>query len=184
MLRSLTDVYLDTYFGGDFGHDLRQAGWEGLFILGKVLILYALKSMIWKQNWLRQSRSRLTTWSCEQALSELGECLSVGPAGEHGVRIASPITAGRRAAGRGGSGAQFGFKNLKAITVKATGKPRFAKEPDLDKASQNKEQRWAFGEEVVTRSMPLEPQEALFTPQKPAECRPLIMHQPPAQCQK
>ena len=52
----LTDVYLDTYFGGDFGHDLRQAGWEGLFIFGKALILYALKSMIWKQNWLSQSR--------------------------------------------------------------------------------------------------------------------------------
>ena len=41
-------------------------------------------------NWLRQSRYANHYLSCEQALSELGECLSVGPAGEHGVRIASP----------------------------------------------------------------------------------------------
>ena len=140
----LTDVYLDTYFGGDFGHDLRQAGWEGLFIFGKSPHLVRLEINDLEAKLVEAESLRgLTTWSCEQALSELGECLSVGPAGEHGVRIASPITAGRRAAGRGGSGAQFGFKNLKAITVKATGKPRFAKEPDLDKAV--KKQRAEMG---------------------------------------
>ena len=64
----------------------------------------------------------MTTWQVEQALEGMGECLSIGPAGEHGVRIASPLTAGRRAAGRGGTGAAFGFKNLKAITVKSTTK--------------------------------------------------------------
>jgi len=36
------------------------------------------------------------------------------------VRIASPLTAGRRAAGRGGTGASFGFKRLKAVTVTAS----------------------------------------------------------------
>ena len=65
------------------------------------------------------------------------------PAGENGVRIASPITAGRRAAGRGGSGAQFGFKKSQSHYRKGDGKPRFAKEPDLDKAV--KKQRAEMG---------------------------------------
>ena len=34
---------------------VKQDGKDCLF-LEKALILYALKSMIWKQNWLRQSR--------------------------------------------------------------------------------------------------------------------------------
>ena len=30
----LTDLYIDTYIGGNIGHVLRQAGWDGLFITG------------------------------------------------------------------------------------------------------------------------------------------------------
>jgi aldehyde:ferredoxin oxidoreductase len=78
----------------------------------------------------------LTTWDVEKKLDHLGECLSIGPAGENGVRIASPLTAGRRAAGRGGTGAAFGFKGLKAVTVKSSSKEniRFASEASLNSA--------------------------------------------------
>ena len=78
----------------------------------------------------------LTTWDVEKKLDHLGECLSIGPAGENGVRIASPLTAGRRAAGRGGTGAAFGFKGLKAVTVKSSSKEniRFASEASLSSA--------------------------------------------------
>ena len=78
----------------------------------------------------------MTTWQVEQTLEGRGDCLSIGPAGESGVRIASPLTAGRRAAGRGGTGAAFGFKNLKAVTVKSTTKEavRFANQATLKSA--------------------------------------------------
>ncbi len=140
----LTDIFLDTYIGGDFGHDLARAGFNGIFIHGAA------------SRWLRLEIADLeakllacpelkstTTWECEQALSGLGKCISIGPAGENGVRFASPITDGRRAAGRGGSGAQFGFKKLKAITVKSTGVGRYASDFDLGEAV--KRQRGEMG---------------------------------------
>ncbi|MEC8264756.1 MAG: aldehyde ferredoxin oxidoreductase C-terminal domain-containing protein, partial [Candidatus Thermoplasmatota archaeon] len=144
----LTECYIDTYIGGNIGHDLRKAGWDGLFITGA------------SESWVRLEISDhvatlhpaddllgKTTWETEQALAALGECLSIGPAGENGVRIASPLTAGRRAAGRGGTGASFGFKRLKAFTVRASkeaaAQQRHAEDFSLTEAI--KEQRKEMG---------------------------------------
>ena len=133
----LTDLYIDTYIGGNIGHVLREAGWDGLFITGASDSLMRLE--ILDGNAVLHDATELkglTTWDVEQKLDHLGECLSIGPAGENGVRIASPLTAGRRAAGRGGTGAAFGFKGLKAVTVKSTSKEniRFASEASLNSA--------------------------------------------------
>ncbi|MBL6887170.1 MAG: hypothetical protein ISR24_07160, partial [Candidatus Poseidonia sp.] len=144
----LTECYIDTYIGGNIGHDLRKAGWDGLFITGA--------SESWVRLEINDQEATLhpaedligkTTWEVEQDLDELGECVSIGPAGEHGIRIASPLTAGRRAAGRGGTGASFGFKRLKAFTVKASKEAaagmRYAEEFSL--AAAIKEQRSEMG---------------------------------------
>ena len=145
MTRSpLTECYIDTYIGGNIGHDLRKAGWDGLFITGA--------SESWVRLEINDASATLhsaddlvgkTTWEVEQALEDLGECVSIGPAGENGIRIASPLTAGRRAAGRGGTGASFGFKRLKAFTVKASKEAasvmRYAE--DFSMADAIKEQR-------------------------------------------
>ena len=133
----LTDLYIDTYIGGNIGHVLREAGWDGLFITGASDSLMRLE--ILDGNAVLRDATELkglTTWDVEKKLEHLGECLSIGPAGENGVRIASPLTAGRRAAGRGGTGAAFGFKGLKAVTVKSTSKEniRFASEASLNSA--------------------------------------------------
>ena len=133
----LTDLYIDTYIGGNIGHVLREAGWDGLFITGASDSLMRLE--ILDGNAVLHDATELkglTTWDVEKKLDHLGECLSIGPAGENGVRIASPLTAGRRAAGRGGTGAAFGFKGLKAVTVKSTSKEniRFASEASLNSA--------------------------------------------------
>ena len=133
----LTDVYIDTYIGGNIGHVLRQAGWDGLFITGASEHLCRLEIVDGHAELHEATELQgMTTWQVEQTLDGMGECLSIGPAGEHGVRIASPLTAGRRAAGRGGTGAAFGFKNLKAVTVKSTTKEkvRFASEASLKSA--------------------------------------------------
>ena len=144
----LTECYIDTYIGGNIGHDLRKAGWDGLFITGA--------SESWVRLEINDASATLhpaedlvgtTTWEVEQTLDGLGECLSIGPAGENGVRIASPITAGRRSAGRGGTGASFGFKRLKAVTVKvskeAAAGVRYAEAFSLGEAI--KEQRKEMG---------------------------------------
>ena len=133
----LTDLYIDTYIGGNIGHVLREAGWDGLFITGASDSLMRLEIIDGSATLLDATElSGMTTWDVEKKLDHLGECLSIGPAGENGVRIASPLTAGRRAAGRGGTGAAFGFKGLKAVTVKSTSKEniRFASEASLSSA--------------------------------------------------
>ena len=133
----LTDLYIDTYIGGNIGHTLRQAGWDGLFITGASENLCRLEVVDGHAELHDAQELRgMTTWQVEQTLEGKGDCLSIGPAGESGVRIASPLTAGRRAAGRGGTGAAFGFKNLKAVTVKSTTKEtvRFANEATLKSA--------------------------------------------------
>ncbi|MAW22565.1 MAG: hypothetical protein CMA16_03855 [Euryarchaeota archaeon] len=133
----LTDLYIDTYIGGNIGHTLRQAGWDGLFITGASENLCRLEVVDGHAELHgAQELKGMTTWQVEQTLEGKGDCLSIGPAGESGVRIASPLTAGRRAAGRGGTGAAFGFKNLKAVTVKSTTKEtvRFANEATLKSA--------------------------------------------------
>ena len=133
----LTDLYIDTYIGGNIGHTLRQAGWDGLFITGASENLCRLEVVDGHAELHdAQELKGMTTWQVEQTLEGRGDCLSIGPAGETGVRIASPLTAGRRAAGRGGTGAAFGFKNLKAVTVKSTTKEtvRFANQATLKSA--------------------------------------------------
>jgi len=130
-------LYIDTYIGGNIGHVLREAGWDGLFITGSSDSLMRLEILDGSAVLHDAAQlNGLTTWDVEKKLDHLGECLSIGPAGENGVRIASPLTAGRRAAGRGGTGAAFGFKGLKAVTVKSTSKEniRFASEASLTSA--------------------------------------------------
>ena len=133
----LTDLYIDTYIGGNIGHVLREAGWDGIFITGASDTLLRLEILDGSAVLHDATELKgLTTWDVEKKLDHLGECLSIGPAGENGVRIASPLTAGRRAAGRGGTGAAFGFKGLKAVTVKSSSKEniRFASEASLSSA--------------------------------------------------
>lgn len=63
-----------------------------------------------------------TTSTLEKVLPEKARVLTIGPAGENLSRIAAIMNDYDRAAGRSGVGAVMGSKNLKAITVKGTGK--------------------------------------------------------------
>lgn len=140
----LTNIFIDTYIGGDFGHDLRLAGWDGLFIHGRSdsMVRLEIEDMeVSLQD--AESMRGMTTWQCEKAI-DADDVFSIGPAGESLVRIASPITAGRRAAGRGGTGASFGAKNLKAISVSNTGTSRVA--DDTQYLGAVKKQRQKMGE--------------------------------------
>jgi len=129
-----TGTILDSYVGGAFGLQLKLAGYDGIVITGRaetpccLLILDDRVTLldgtpvwgkpIWETDeWLRQ-----------EAGDESLVSLAAGPAGENLVPFACLTSEAYRQAGRGGVGAVFGSKNLKAVAVRGTGAVRV---PDM-----------------------------------------------------
>ncbi len=120
----LTGYFMDSYFGGEFGARLKQSGRDVIVVLGKSpepVVLFCADGEatlvpakdLWGMN---------TMAAQDMLISRLGKGISTlccGPAGENLVPIACCIS-GRRAAGRGGTAAVLGSKNLKAISVRGT----------------------------------------------------------------
>jgi aldehyde:ferredoxin oxidoreductase len=118
----LTGLFMDSYFGGDFALKLKQSGRDAVVVMGRsprpvVLLLDEKGPSILPAEDLWG----LSTLEVQDRLFErLGGDISVlccGPAGERLVPIACTI-GGRRAAGRGGTGAVMGSKNLKAMAAR------------------------------------------------------------------
>jgi len=109
--------------GGNFGPALRRAGITNIIITGKaeeVVYLYIDNGDVEIRD---ASHLKLKAVSeVNNILSrELGKdvhIMTIGPAGEKLVWPACVIVDNARAAGRSGTGAVFGAKNLKAIAVK------------------------------------------------------------------
>ena len=117
-----TGIFLDSQIGGKFGHRLKRAGFDYILFRGTaespkylnvtsdgVEILSA--DDIWSKG----------TFETEKILSERhdgAEVASIGPAGENQVTYANIMTNNSHMAGRGGSGAVMGSKNLKAVVAK------------------------------------------------------------------
>ncbi len=119
----LTGTIFDSNCGGSFGPELKKAGYDAIIIAGKspepVFIeieddRVELKSAetLWGKN------VKATTG----ILKGKGSVACIGRAGEKLVPLASIISDGVHAFGRGGVGAVMGSKNLKAIVVKGTGR--------------------------------------------------------------
>jgi aldehyde:ferredoxin oxidoreductase len=116
---------MDSYFGGDFGAKLKYAGYDAIIIEGQS----SSPVYLWIDNdsvEIRDASSLwgLNTYDAQAKLVELHQdpgiaTLVIGRAGERLVRIACTIS-GVHAAGRGGTGAVFGSKNLKAIAVRGS----------------------------------------------------------------
>ncbi len=134
----LSGIFLDSYFGGDFGHVLKGAGFDAVLFTGAADapttvhvtpegVQLASAGGLWGQG----VRATEGTLKGERPESQV---LSIGPAGENRVPIACAISSLRRAAGRGGTGAVMGAKRLKAVTVE--GGASFA---PADKASLDEE---------------------------------------------
>ncbi len=122
----LTDSFTRSVCGADFGAWLKFIGYEILIIEGKAdkpVYLHLTPdgckvldaSEIWgkdtkeTQGWLAQQHGKNTRTAC------------IGPAGENLVRYAA-VVSDRRTAGRGGTGAVMGSKNLKAVAITASRK--------------------------------------------------------------
>ncbi|GAB4260238.1 MAG: aldehyde ferredoxin oxidoreductase family protein [Thermoleophilia bacterium] len=121
----LTGAQSVSYMGGHFGAELKYAGWDGVLISGAaadpVILVIADDAVslrpasgIWGKD-TRQTQELLA--------AELGRDFklgTIGPAGENLVSYANFMHV-QHAAGRGGIGAVFGSKKLKAIAVRGTG---------------------------------------------------------------
>ena len=112
----LTGLLVSSNCGGNFGQYLRRAGYDALVISGKAPektfisvtdggIELRDASMMWGK----------TTGQAQEMMGKGGK-LAIGPAGENLVRYAC-LASQERAAGRGGVGAVFGYKQLKGIVA-------------------------------------------------------------------
>jgi len=118
----LTGIFAESDVGGTWGTMLKRAGFDGLIVRGR-----AEKPVyLWLDGGMVEFRDAGHLWGLDtytlderlKAETHSKACvMSIGPAGEKLVRIASIMTDGRdgRAAGRCGLGAVMGSKNLKAI---------------------------------------------------------------------
>lgn len=128
----LTGAIGDSQAGGFFPAELKNAGYDGIVVLGK-----AEKPVyLWVKNGVAELRDAanlwgLGAWDTETRIrEELGdnkvEVACCGPSGERLVRYAAIMNMRNRACGRTGLGAVMGSKNLKAIAVRGTQRPSAA----------------------------------------------------------
>lgn len=123
---ALTGAIACSNSGGQFGGELKQAGWDMVILEGrspKPVYLYiedgVARLMDAGHLWGK------TVWQTEPAIKKahqdpLIRVASIGQAGENGCRYACVVNDMHRAAGRSGVGTVMGSKNLKAIAVRGT----------------------------------------------------------------
>lgn len=112
--------------GGNFGAELKRAGFDAIIVQGAS----TTPVYLWIKDGVAELRDATAVWGKQtkethQALiAEVGErraqCAMIGPAGENLVKYACIMHGLYDAAGRTGLGAVMGSKKLKAIVVRGT----------------------------------------------------------------
>jgi aldehyde:ferredoxin oxidoreductase len=122
----VTDMYSDSNVGGQWGAEMKQAGYDHLIIEGssdKPVYLWIDDDTVELRDadhlWGK------TTWEADDTIkAELGDetiqVACIGPAGENLSSAACFIINRARACGRMGLGAVVGSKRLKAVAVRGT----------------------------------------------------------------
>ena len=129
----LTERINDSLAGSGFALAGKRCGCDAIVIVGRANRLSVL--VIDDGDVRLEPAEELRGDSCpdteEKVRARFGadfRIASIGPAGERGVRYAT-ISHDRRHAGRGGSGAVLGSKNIKAVAVRGTRRCEWA-DPD------------------------------------------------------
>ncbi|MEM4770738.1 MAG: aldehyde ferredoxin oxidoreductase family protein [Acidilobaceae archaeon] len=137
----LTNTIHDSHSGGKFGPELKFAGFDSIIIEGAS----ERPVYLWIQDGKAEIRDAKHLWgkdvhsTTDMIIEELTPAIgrdeakkikvaTIGPAGENLSRIANIMNDKNRAAGRGGHGAVWGSKKLKAIAVRGHMKPKIARE--------------------------------------------------------
>jgi len=121
----LTNTWLDSYFGGHFGQEIKYAGYDALIIKGKAERLTYItiddnEIKFHNADQLKNIKVSETTKRLKDKHGDNFRISCIGPAGENLVRYAMVTCEPKRQAGRGGAGAVMGSKNLKAVAVKGS----------------------------------------------------------------
>ncbi len=130
----LTGVWGESRVGGDFGPDLKKAGYDYVIVEGKsetpvwLLIQDGLLEYHDASHLLGKTVSEKSALIREEVGDKRLSILCIGPAGENLVKI-SAVMSDDRAAGRCGGGAVWGSKNLIAVAVRGKNKVEAA-EPE------------------------------------------------------
>jgi aldehyde:ferredoxin oxidoreductase len=154
-------------FGGSFATMLKLAGWDGVVVEGRSetpVYINIVDDKVTIEN--ARSLWGLTTWEAQEEIwrtqsanapvrygaewQKLGgnyttlrpSIVTIGPAGENKVRIASLVHGAGSGAGQGGYGGVFGSKNLKAIAVIGTGSVKVANPKAVRDAREWSEATW------------------------------------------
>jgi aldehyde:ferredoxin oxidoreductase len=144
----LTDRINDSLASSGFAIAGKSCGCDAIVIVGRAPELSVL---IIDDGQVRvESAAECAGKTCQETEAGLKSRLganfrvaSIGPAGEHLVRYATISHDGRHA-GRGGSGAVLGAKNIKAIAVRGTKRVEWAHPRELTAISKDLSQR-SFG---------------------------------------
>lgn len=131
----LTNILTSSNCGGNFGLSLKKAGYDALIITGKAKrpthlditeteVAFRDASALWGLH---------VTPAQDQLPAKAGKMV-IGPAGENKVLYAA-VFSGERTAGRGGVGAVFGDKLLKAVTADGSKKMEVADKEALKTAN-------------------------------------------------
>jgi len=120
----LTGTYLDSAGGGSWGTSLKKAGYDAIIIEGKSekpVYVYITDSESRIEDapdlWGLDNFETMDYIKDELFQGQKVSAVTIGPAGERMNPIACITADGHSFAGRGGSGAVMGSKNLKAIII-------------------------------------------------------------------
>jgi aldehyde:ferredoxin oxidoreductase len=128
----LTGLCVSSNSGGDFGFHMKKCGYDGLVIAGRAERLTNIEITA-EGNITFHDAAYLQGKTTGETQAELKKpALVIGPAGENKVLYAS-VMSSDRAFGRGGVGAVFGDKNLKAVYARGTKKTEVADRESLRK---------------------------------------------------
>jgi len=144
----LTERFNDSLASSGFAIAGKRAGCDAIVIVGRAT---ALSVLVIDDDAVRLEpaddvRGETCAVTEERVRARLGSdfrVASIGPAGERGVRYATISHDGRHA-GRGGSGAVLGSKNIKAIAVRGTTRVEWAHPRELTDLSRDLSKR-SFG---------------------------------------
>ena len=143
----LTGTVTDSHMGGWSAARLRWAGFDALLISGRAdspVYLHVEDNEVEIRDasevWGLGVHDTVRHFGSGSGNSTDTSVMSIGQAGENGVLFASVMNEDDRAAGRGGTGAVAGSKNLKCVVVKGTNagrwRPAQGEERDKFRAAQ------------------------------------------------
>ncbi|HNY28062.1 MAG TPA: aldehyde ferredoxin oxidoreductase C-terminal domain-containing protein [Candidatus Sumerlaeota bacterium] len=139
MTRSpLTGTVGDATLGGEWGTQLKRAGYDGLIVRGRA---HHPCGIVIQDGEIEIQDARglvgLRTSDLAAHLKPLGPFVAVGPAATRGVRFASLVMDGPVTVGRNGLGLALSAHNLQFVSVRGTGIVSVADPAGLEKASED-----------------------------------------------